>query len=174
MGLKFDQGQFMKLFPNSKTNSKQEIEYTASDAQYRIKPPTWSGNNTALTFQMDHIRGGATDDHVDLTVTFNPDGTVASYVSSWTVGGKAYQIPKFVAAAADGVIAGIGGALAGPTGGASVVVAGGAVVVVDAGCWLYNHLSKIVVKYSDNGGRLYTTPAVVHTFNRMISCVTVG
>jgi len=174
MGLRFDQGQFMKLFPNSKTNSKQEIEYTASDAQYRIKPPTWSGNNTALTFQMDHIRGGATDDHVDLTVTFNPDGTVASFVGHWAVGGDAYQIPKVVVVGADAVIGLVGTALAPVTEGGSLAVAAAAVIAVDAGCWLYNHLSKIVVKLSDNGGRLYTTPAVVHTFNRMVSCVTVG
>ena len=170
--LKFDLNGFNSLFPSA-TSAKNNtaIEYTVEDSNYRIYNPQQSADSKTFTIKLDHIRGGATDDHIDLTVTFDDFGVINSISYTWTAGNDGYQIPKTVIKAVDITveIAGAVGAL--ETAGISEEVAAGILEAFDFCCAAYNKISKIVVNWSDNGGRFYFVAVACHTINRLCSSV---
>lgn len=84
-----------KLFANGWNatidDGKACAEYSASDANFRTKQPTWTANATGggtAVMAIDHIRGGAlqSDDHATLTVTFLPTGQVYQASLVWSLG----------------------------------------------------------------------------------------
>jgi len=170
--LKFDLQGFNNLFPSA-TSAKNNtaIEYTVEDSDYRIYNPQQSADTKTFTIKLDHIRGGATDDHIDLSVTFDDFGVINSISYTWSAGNDGYQIPKTVIKAVDITveIAGAVGAL--ETAGISEEVAAGILEAFDFCCAAYNKISKIVVNWSDNGGRFYFVAVACHTINRLCSSV---
>ncbi|WP_133257069.1 hypothetical protein [Hymenobacter edaphi] len=176
MSLQFDLGKFQKLFPNAQVSSNK-VEYTIQDSDYRVYNPTWNGNKTELSMQIDHIRNNATDDHANLVLTFNPDGTLQQVAGDWEAGGDGFKIPPVVVLAVDSAAAVIvaGAAVAAPeTAGLSAavgLVVTAAAVAFDVYSALFNYISPKLIKLSDDGGRLYTTAVVCHAVNRACSCV---
>lgn len=69
MAATFDLDHFISLFPGASTHKDgTAIEYTVQDSTYRIYNPDVSNDGTSLTLdvKLDHVRAGATDDHVGL------------------------------------------------------------------------------------------------------------
>ncbi|WP_035558772.1 hypothetical protein [Hymenobacter sp. IS2118] len=171
MKLSFNLGTFTQSFPNASVSSKA-VEYTIMDSEYRVKSPTFSGND--LVVVLDHIRGGATDDHVTLVLTFDPaTARLQAVQANWEAGGTGVQIPAIVVTAVDAAAV-IAGALGAPeTLGISEVAMGLAVAAFDVSCELFNALSPALLKLSDDGGRLYTLAVACHTLNRACSSMSV-
>ena len=68
MKLSLDVGKFFSLFPDGKTGN-DKVTYTVEGSDYRVYEPKWNGDD--MQIKIDHIRGGATDDHVELTLSFD-------------------------------------------------------------------------------------------------------
>ncbi len=168
MSLTFNLQKFIGLFPNSSTNSKC-LEYTVQDSDYRVYNPVLKG--TELSFTIDHIRGGATDDNVNLLLTFNPDGSVKQLSGDWKAGNQGYTIPPIVVTAVDTAAAVFAATTAPETLGISAVAMAAAVGAFDIACVVVNRVSPFLVKLSDDGGRLYTLAVVYHAVNRACSAV---
>ena len=172
MSLSFNISKFQSLFPNADVSSSK-VEYEVEDSQYRVYNPTWDSQQKALVIRIDHIRGGATDDHAELSLTFNGDASLAAISGTWKAGNDGYKIPQVVIGAVDLTAEIIAAAGAVETGGTSEVVLNVAVAAFDGFCELFNTLSPILVKLSDDGGRLYTMAVVCHTVNRACSSISV-
>lgn len=173
MSLHFSNSTFQHLFPSA-TIKSDRVEYEVEDSQYRVYNPTWNDQQNALVIKIDHIRGGATDDHAELSLTFNHDACLTSISGTWKAGNDGYKIPQVVIGAVDltAEIAAAAGAV--ETGGASEVVLNVAVAAFDGFCELFNALSPMLVKLSDDGGRLYTMAVACHTVNRACSSISVN
>ena len=174
MKLSFNQGTFTASFPNSQVK-KDAVEYEIMDSEYRVKNPTWEeGSLTDLRIKVDHIRAGATDDHVTLVLTFDPATSRLQSVSAdWEAGGTGVQIPAVVVTAVDTAAAIFAATTAPETLGLSEVAMAVAVGAFDISCELFNILSPALLKLSDDGGRFYTLAVVCHTVNRACSSVSV-
>ncbi|TDB64065.1 hypothetical protein [Arundinibacter roseus] len=176
MSVTFNQQNFTSLFPGAvSAKNGTAIEYTVEDSTYRIYNPSITSNSSSATtfdLQLDHVRGGATDDHVQLTVTFNGSAVVQSVAYTWTPGNDGYQIPKGVIEAVDITAEVLGAVGALETAGISEAAAQEIVETFDTCCKIFNELSTHIVKWTDNGGRFYFLPVVCHTFNRL--CVSVS
>lgn len=171
MKFSFDKSLFKSLFPNA-TVSSDKVEYTVEDSKYRVYDPSWSGE--VLEIQIDHIRGGATDDHAYLELTFDStDAHLTSIAGTWKAGNDGYTIPKVVIEAVDATAEILGAVGAIETLGISEEVANGVVAAFDGFCKLFNTLSPILVGLSDDGGRFYTMAVVCHTVNRACSSVSI-
>ncbi|WP_019990392.1 hypothetical protein [Rudanella lutea] len=175
MSLSLNIGQFNSLFPDAESDKDGEaIKYTVEDSDYRIYNPTWQSGQPVLVVKMDHIRGGATDDHVELHITFDTsNASMVSIEGTWEAGNDGYQIPKVVIEVVDASAEILGAVGALETAGISEAAAQSAVAVFDGFCKLFNTLSELIVRMSDNGGRFYFTAVVCHTVNRLNSCVSV-
>lgn len=174
MSLRFDKNAFTAAFPNATTHDKY-IQYTVEDSDYKVHYPKWSSDGLTASMQIEHVRAGATDDDVELTVVY--DGSTANIASvdgKWNAGNDGYTIPSIVIRVVDDVVEMVGAAGAVETLGVSEEVAADVIVAFDAFAWLFNKLSPIVVKLSDNGGRFYTTAVVCHAVNRLTANVSVG
>jgi hypothetical protein len=174
MAATFDLNHFISLFPGASTHKDgTAIEYTVQDSTYRIYNPDVSNDGTSLTLdvKLDHVRGGATDDHVGLSLVFDSSAILQSVTYTWEAGNDGYTIPKTVVVAVDAGIEALGGAGAVETAGVSVVVAQAAVVIFDTCALVYNQISKKMVAWTDNGGRFYFLPVVGHCINRLGSSV---
>lgn len=172
MSLKFDLNTFKGLYPNSKSYNDY-LEYKVEDSQYRVHYPTLKSDNV-WSIKLDHIRGDATDDHVDLDIEFNTDGSIKQIKYSWEKGNEGYQISDKVIKAVDITIevAGAIGAL--ETFGISEELALDAKEAFDFCAKAFNDISAVVVKWSDDGGRMYFVAVVCHTINRMCSSISVN
>lgn len=171
MGLSFDQNKFSTQFPDGKVSS-DNVTYTVEDSDYRVYNPSWK--NGELQIQIDHIRGGATDDHVYLSLAFNAsDASLSSISGSWKAGNDGYTIPKIVVTAVDVTAAVLGAAGALETAGISEAAAAAAVAAFDGFCKLFNKLSPLIVGLSDDGGRFYTIAVTCHTLSRACASVSV-
>lgn len=168
MSLAFNQKKFTSLFPNATPSSKY-LEYTVQDSDYRVYNPVLKG--AQLSFSIDHIRGGATDDHVNLLLTFNPDGSVQQLSGDWKAGNDGYTIPAIVVTGVDAAAAVFAATTAPETLGISAVAMAAAVGAFDIACVVVNRVSPFLVKLSDDGGRLYTLAVVYHAVNRACSAV---
>lgn len=157
-------------------------KFDSEDSEYRTYKPTAAKSHDGrirVTLEQDHIRGGATDDHVTLQVTYGADGSLQSAEMSWEAGNDGYQIPdwaidltKYVAEVGvdllidvlsegaaielDPEIAEITGKVVGAIGNA------------------YNFFSKTVVKLSDDGGRLNFIAVANHNLNKLVYSVSTG
>ncbi len=174
MAVTFDLDHFISLFPGASIQKDgTAIEYTVQDSTYRIYNPDVSNDGTSLTLdvKLDHVRGGATDDHVELSLVFDTSAVLQSVAYSWEAGNDGSTIPRSVVVAVDAGIEVLGAAGAVETGGVSVAVAQGAVVVFDTCALVYNQIAKHMVKWTDNGGRFYFLPVVGHCINRLGSSV---
>ncbi|MBD2721117.1 hypothetical protein [Hymenobacter armeniacus] len=172
MSLKFNLSTFTSLFPDA-TVSSDHVMYEVEDSNYRVYNPSLSG--TTLTIKVDHIRGGATDDHAVLTLAF--DGGTARLTNlqaSWTTGNDGYQIPDVVVKVVDDTAELLGAIGAIETAGISEEAAQVAVAAFDGFCKLFNKLSPLIVGLSDDGGRFYTMAVVCHTVNRACSSMSVN
>lgn len=167
-------------YPNNyddSTLSGNAMGYKTQNCQYRFYDPqiSFGSNNVmSITFQIDHIMGGATDDHVTLVVDVNPDGSLNSTSYSWDAGG-AYEIPNSVVKAVDaGVeLAGAVGAL--ETCGISEEAAQDFVETFDMACKVFNKIASVMANWAESdGGRFYLIPVIAHTINRALSSVTLN
>jgi len=168
---------FRAQYPGAKvTKDGDAIEYEVEDSNYRIYDPSIKSKTSStvtMEVKLDHIRGGATDDHVDLTVVYDTQAHLVSVSYEWEAGNDGYQIPETLITAVDIAfdVAGLVGAF--ETAGISEEVAEGTKEVFDVCCKAFNDISKVVVKWSDNGGRMYFIPVVCHTIIRLSNSVSV-
>jgi len=177
MSYTFNKATFRSLYPDcDETKDGTAIEYKVEDSNYRIYYPTniiKTSTTLQMTVQLDHIRGGATDDHVTLVLNYDAQAHLSSVSYTWEAGNDGYQIPETLITAVDIVfdVAGLLGAF--ETAGISEEVAEGTKEVFDVCCKAYNDISKIVVKWSDNGGRMYFIPVVCHSIIRLTQSLSV-
>ncbi|MER0439650.1 hypothetical protein [Emticicia sp. W12TSBA100-4] len=169
MSVKFNLNTFKSLYPNSKSSSEY-LEYKVEDSQYRVYNPTVKADNV-LNVKLDHIRADATDDHVELTVTFSPTGTINKVDYDWTKGDDGYQVPDKLIKVVDGTLEIIGAVGALETFGLSEELALDAKEAFDFCAKAFNEISTAIVKFNDNGGQLYFVAVVSHTINRLCSSV---
>ena len=178
MKFSFDKNAFKAQYPDAdETKDDKAIEYKVEDSNYRIYYPTVTDKSTStvtLLVKLDHIRGGATDDHVDLTLVYDTQAQLVSVSYTWEAGNDGYQIPEALITAVDITfdVAGLVGAF--ETAGISEEVAEATKKVFDVCCKAFNDISKVVVKWSDNGGRMYFIPVVCHTISRLSNSVSVS
>lgn len=170
MSLQFDLKKFQGLFPHATVTSGY-LEYQVEDSNYRVYNPKWNGNQTELSLIIDHIRGGATDDHANLLLAFNADGSLQQASGDWQAGNDGYQIPPLVIAAVDGAAAVFAVSTGPETLGVSVVATVAATAAFDIFCVLFNQMVPHLISLDDDGGRLYTLPVACHAVNRACSCV---
>jgi hypothetical protein len=177
--LGFDMDTFISLFPNEYDDtpafSDTAIGYQTQDCEYRIYQPQISypdENSMAVYLEIDHIIGMSTDDKVTLTLNFTLDGIVSVTNYTWDAG-SGYQIPNGVVKAVDlgAEVAGALGAL--ESAGISEAAAQEFVETFDTCVKVFNDVSKLLNKASENdGGRFYFIPVVCHIINRICSSVT--
>ncbi|MEZ5015621.1 MAG: hypothetical protein R2800_01095 [Flavipsychrobacter sp.] len=170
--LSFDQDTFKGLFDGEYTDNKisgDAFAYQTQDAEYRIYAPTISYpsiDTMVVSLSIDHIIGMSTDDHVTLDLTFNSDGLISITNYTWDAGSN-YQIPDGVVKAVDisAEILGAVGAL--ESCGISEAAANEFIEVFDTACKVFNDISNLMAKWSENdGGRFYLIPVVAHVINR--------
>jgi hypothetical protein len=174
MHLSLDKQLFFSLFPNAESDKGGDaIKYTVEDSDYRVYYPTGKdGDNLTLILKLDHIRGGATDDHAELDITFNTDASINSISGTWKAGNDGYTIPKVVITTVDATAEFLGAVGALETVGISEAVANSIVAAFDGFCKLFNTLSPMIVKLSDDGGRFYFIAVVCHAVNRLSTSIT--
>lgn len=174
MSVKFSKSTFKNLFPGA-TSAKNDtaLEYKVEDSKYRIYYPVVSDDNV-LYVKLDHIRTDATDDHVNLYAAFDSKGNLSKIKYNWEKGNDGYQIPDQVIKAVDITFDVLGLVGAFETAGISEEIAEGAKEAFDVCAEAFNDISSIVVKWSDNGGRLYFVAVVCHTLNRLCSSISVN
>jgi hypothetical protein len=174
MSVKFSKSTFKSLFPGAKTDKNDTgLEYKVEDSKYRVYYPKVTADNV-LYVKLDHIRADATDDHVDLYVEFNSNGSIKQITYSWEKGNDGYQISDKVIKAVDITfeVAGALGAL--ETAGISEELALDAKEAFDFCAKAFNDISAVVVKWNDDGGRMYFVAVVCHTINRLCSSISVN
>jgi hypothetical protein len=172
--------QLGKLYPHGWNDKGGDAaSFTSEDSEYRVYKATTaltSDNRICFELKQDHIRGGATDDHVVARAYFLPDGTFSEARMTWEAGNDGYQAPDWAIdliadvakVAADLVID---------------VLSEGALVeldpeiakitgkVVHAVGDAFNWFSKTIVKLSDDGGRLNFIAVANHNLNRLLYSV---
>lgn len=175
MHLSIDLNAFYNQFPNASSDKGGDaIKYTVEDSDYRIyKPSGKDDDHWTIVVKLDHIRGGATDDHAEIDVTFNTDASIKSISGTWKAGNDGYTIPKVVIDTVDTSAEILGAVGAIETVGISEEVANSIVAAFDGFCKLFNTLSPMIVKLSDDGGRFYFMAVVCHTINRLSSSISV-
>ncbi|MFN3851869.1 MAG: hypothetical protein ACK4NY_20695 [Spirosomataceae bacterium] len=177
--LGFNVDTFTSLFPNhvdaTPPFGDKAIGYQTQDAEYRIYLPQVSypdESSMSIYVQIDHIIGMSTDDHVTLNLSIGMDGTVKVTNYTWDAG-SAYQIPNSVVKAVDlgAEVAGALGAL--ESAGISEAAAQEFVETFDTCVKVFNDISNLMNKWSENdGGRFYMIPVVCHVINRICYSVT--
>ncbi|MEZ4437233.1 MAG: hypothetical protein R3F65_32975 [bacterium] len=157
-------------------------KFDSEDAEYRTYKPTAANTDDGgirLKVEQDHIRGGATDDHVTLKVYYAADGTLTRIKMSWEAGNDGYTAPDWVidltAYAAEAAVDGIIDVL---SEGALVEIdpivaeiTGKVVHAIGNAC---NYFSKLIVKLSDDGGRLNFIAVANHNLNKLVYAVSTG
>jgi hypothetical protein len=168
------------------------LEFSAEGSNYRVYLPTGKihPDSLDLTIQIDHILGGSPDDHATIKISFDENGqyvvppTVSYNMSDGT------QIPDWVCSAVDGTL-GIGSTIISivvglvssafltPVGGAAVgIVTEGVLLIisigVSAGMDLFNYIENRVKDMSDDGGSLYLSEIVTHTWIRTTTAALVA
>lgn len=178
--IKLDINTLGKLYPDGwNDKSGKAAQFDSEDSEYRTYQPQVtksSDGSITLIVEQDHIRGGATDDHVTLTVVYLPDGTMGSASMSWTAGNDGYQIPSWaITLTSDAVAAGVDILVDVLSEGALIEfdpeIAEVASQVVESVGKAYNFLSKNIVKLSDDGGRLNFIAVANHNFNKLVYSV---
>jgi hypothetical protein len=178
--LKLNLDTLGKLYPDGwNDKSGKAAKFDSEDSEYRTYQPQaskGSDGGITLTLEQDHIRGGATDDHVTLTVVYLPDGTMGSASMSWTAGNDGYQIPDWaITLTSDAVAAGVDILIDVLSEGALIELdpelAEVSSQVVESIGKAYNFLSKNIVKLSDDGGRLNFIAVANHNFNKLVYSV---
>ncbi len=172
MSVKFSLNTFKSSYPNSKSYSDY-LEYQVEDSKYRVHNPTIKADNV-LYVELDHIRADATDDHVDLTVEFNSNGSIKQVNYSWKKGNEGYQISDKAIKAVDITFEVVGALGALETFGISEELALDAKEAFDFCAKAFNDISAVVVKWNDDGGRMYFVAVVCHTINRLSSSISVN
>lgn len=179
-GLKLSLKTLGNLYPDGWNDKDgKAASFDSEDSQYRTYQPeakSSSDGRIQLLVKQDHIRGGATDDHVEATVIYAADGSLESVTTNWTAGNGGYQIPdwtlnltsKAVAASVDVIVDVLSeGALIE----LDPEIAEVASRTVEAIGNTYNFLSKTVVKWSDDGGRLNFIAVANHNLNKLLYSV---
>lgn len=169
-----------KLYPDG-WNDKDgtAAKFDSEDSEYRTYQPSakkGSDGSLQLIVKQDHVRGGATDDHVELTVGYTADGTLASIAMNWTAGNDGYQIPDWAITLTSDVVAVSVDVLVDVLSEGALIeldpeIAEVASKTVEAVGKAYNFLSKTVVKWSDNGGRLNFIAVANHNLNKLLYAV---
>lgn len=158
-------------------------KFDSEDAEYRTYKPeaaSTSDGSIRLEVEQDHIRGGATDDHVTLRAYFDPDtGVLRRAKMSWEAGNDGYQAPDWVIdltadiaeVAVDGIIDVLSeGALVEIDPEVAAITGKVVHAIGDA----YNFFSKHIVRLSDGGGRLNFIAVANHNFNKLVYSVDTG
>jgi hypothetical protein len=154
-------------------------KFDSQDSEYRVykaKTALTTDNRIRFELEQDHIRGGATDDHVVARAYFLQDGTFSEARMSWEAGNDGYQAPDWaIDLVADVAEVGVDAVVD--------VLSEGALVeldpelaeltgkVVRAVGDAFNFFSKEIVKLSDDGGRLNFIAVANHNFNKLLYSV---
>ncbi|HVG59328.1 MAG TPA: hypothetical protein VNA24_12285 [Hyalangium sp.] len=178
--IKLDLNALGKLYPDGwNDKSGKAAKFDSEDSEYRTYQPEAAKSNDGsiqLTVQEDHIRGGATDDHVELKVTYGPDGTMETVSMDWTAGSGGYQIPDWaITLTADAVAVSVDLIVDLLSEGAAIEldpeIAKVASKIVETVGKAYNFFSKTIVNWSDDGGRLNFIAVANHNLNKLVYCV---
>lgn len=154
-------------------------KFDSEDSQYRVyKAKTATTNDNRIRFELDqdHIRGGATDDHVNARAYFLADGTLSEVRMTWEAGNDGYQAPDWaIDLAADVAEVAVDAIVDVLSEGALVELdpeiaelTGKVVKAVGDAC---NWFSKEIVKLSDDGGRLNMIAVANHNLNKLLFSV---
>ena len=170
---------FKSQFPNNYNDTPAfndaAFGYQTQDAEYRIYEPQISypdENSMLVSTEIDHIINMSSDDTVTLSLSFSMDGTVSITNYSWDAG-SAFQISNGVVKAVDLGAEALGAIGALETAGISEAAAQEFVETFDTCVKIFNDISKIVNKFSENdGGRFYLIPVISHVINRICYSVT--
>ncbi len=177
--LGFNLATFKSQFPNNYNDtpafSDAAFGYQTQDAEYRIYEPQISypdENSMLVSTEIDHIINMSSDDTVTLSLSFSMDGTVSITNYSWDAG-SAFQISNGVVKAVDLGAEALGAIGALETAGISEAAAQEFVETFDTCVKVFNDISNIMNKFSENdGGRFYLIPVISHVINRICYSVT--
>lgn len=192
-----DFGVLFGLFPDTTNSvSDDEIVYVVSDATYTIDQPILKAQSVTQTppnylvgddtsklpedgwtkyyVEMSHENTGGRDDRVSFDLYFDNTGKLVSIqFFDWSSNG-AYAISQTAIDIVDDEawLLGTIGAL--ETLGISEEVADEFVQTFDFVCKVFNDISALVYKKTDNGGSYYFLPVVCHTINRICTTILAG
>jgi hypothetical protein len=130
-------------------------EYKSADSNYRTYKPTLSsppGGGLFTTTKIDHIRGGAKDDHNQLEMEFDLYGQLISVRSVMTIQGT----PQF-----DTGLVKAAGALYNDQ----------AAQIAEVAAKIVNSLASFVTDLNEHGGRANFPAIVRHNLNIIAGCV---
>lgn len=189
--MSFDPKNFTQIFLSqfqdySMDKDNTAIKFTAQDAEYRVYLPTMKHQKDnhdiiQLDVKIDHIRGGATDDHAEIIITYDQNGNIVDGPNITCDMGGDSQVPSWVSSIVKvipkvtDVIVDTGELLLAPeTEGVSVAVGEAiketvkvAAKITDIAISVYNHFIKEILKITDDGGRLYFPDLITHVLTRL-------
>lgn len=141
----------------SGSHPPSEIEFNSQDSQYIFHQPTTttlSSGGLIVTFVMDHVRGGAKDDHATVQLVFQADGVLESaQVKQFSIGGD-NQIPSAVIQISSTVAKLIS---------KSTVIG----AILSAAGEIFNFVMQGVLAHTDDGGRLNFPAVIAHAVNNI-------
>lgn len=167
---------FLNLYPGSNYLTKLEgqcIEFYAQDAHYRIYYPTitQSGNTVSFEINIDHDRGGGTDDHATVNFAIDTAGKFNGQITvSYDMSDGAYHVPQFILDLIDDGIDDLAEEIAVYLDGAEIVLTDGVgfELVIPTDAFIYgaaellttcvNHTNDLIdylFGLTDDGGTMY-------------------
>jgi len=179
--LSFNPTDFNALFanntPESSNASGPSIGYITQDASYRIYSPAISFPDTttmSIDIDINHLIDLSIDDDVNLSIVINTDGSLNAITYQWNAG-KADQVPPGVIKTVDVTVNLAADLLVFETLGISEEVSTEFIEVFDTCCSVFNKISTLLNKFTDeDGGRFYLIALVCHIANRAYNCVQVA
>jgi hypothetical protein len=188
---------FVKLFATypgtTNSNTDDKIVYVIEDATYQIYEPevkiqttTQSLDNyyinddftklpldgwTKYHVKLEHKNKAGRNDKAEMDLYFDNKGKLVSIQHfQWSSDG-AYQIPQQLITIVDDEAWVLGTAGAIETLGISEEAADTFIEIFDFVCKVFNDVTALVYKMTDDGGRYYFLPVICHTINRI--CTTI-
>lgn len=130
-------------------------EYKSSGSNYRTYKPTTSnpaGGGLFLSTKIDHIRGAAKDDHCQLEMTFDAQGTLVSWRNRVQIQGN----PKFDS----GLVTEAASLFGGQYG-----------AIANVASKILNSVSDFIGGLGEHGGRAAFPAVIQMNFNHIVACI---
>lgn len=180
---------FLALYPGATSVNKVSgpcIEFYTQNTHYRIYNPSISQDGDVVNFEikLDHIIGGAHDDHATVTFAMDTAGNFVDQIKiTYDMSSGAYQVPQWllnfiddgIDEAAEEAIAYLDGAEIVLTAGLGTELVIPTDILVLAGAELLtigvNHINAVMSKLfdlSDNGGTMYFSAMIANAIARLM------
>jgi hypothetical protein len=179
-------------YPTSKSTD-DDIEYVVEDSTYKIDEPEFLEQSTTQLLSVyenddttdlptdgwtkyhvhqEHENTGSHNDKAEYDAYFDNNGKLVSIQRfEWSSDG-AFQVPQTIIKSVDLVAWYLGTASSLVSFGVGEEVADTFVDVFNFVCNVFNKVSDVIYKATDNGGQFYFLPVICHTLNRV--CTTVA